>query len=66
LFAHSRDDEIIPFKLGRQLSEAAAPPKEIIVLNGSHNDAPWETTPGYFEVLNRFAEQSLSASRVKE
>ena len=37
LFMHSVDDEIIPFKLGRRLFDAAAQPKEFIQLRGGHN-----------------------------
>lgn len=39
LFIHSRDDEIVPFKLGRKLYDYAAGPKEFLEIEGDHNDA---------------------------
>ncbi|MBM4032615.1 MAG: alpha/beta hydrolase [Planctomycetes bacterium] len=38
LVAHSPQDEIVPYALGRQLFEAANEPKEFLQLSGSHND----------------------------
>ncbi len=37
LFIHSINDEIIPFKLGRKLFDAACPPKEFLEITGGHN-----------------------------
>ena len=37
LFVHSRDDEIIPFSLGRRLFDAAPEPKTFLEINGDHN-----------------------------
>jgi len=37
LIVHSRDDEIIPFKHGARLFEAANEPKEFLEIKGSHN-----------------------------
>jgi fermentation-respiration switch protein FrsA (DUF1100 family) len=39
LILHSRDDEVIPFELGKELFEAAYGPKEFVTLEGGHNDA---------------------------
>ena len=36
LVAHSRDDRLIPFALGRRLYEAAPEPKAFIALRGGH------------------------------
>lgn len=38
LFIHSRDDEIVPFRLGQELYEAAAGQKEFLVISGTHNE----------------------------
>lgn len=38
LVAHSRDDDIIPFKHGRALFEAAREPKRFLEMRGGHND----------------------------
>lgn len=37
LIIHSMDDEVIPFKLGRKLFEAAQAPKIFLVIRGGHN-----------------------------
>ena len=39
LFIHSKNDEIIPFRHGKRLFEAAGEPKEFYVMQGGHNDA---------------------------
>ncbi|MBU0634341.1 MAG: alpha/beta hydrolase [Candidatus Omnitrophica bacterium] len=39
LCLHSRDDDIVPFLLGRKLFDAASQPKEFLELSGGHNDA---------------------------
>jgi uncharacterized protein len=38
LFFHSKDDDIVPYELGRKLYEAADEPKLFIDLIGDHND----------------------------
>lgn len=38
LFFHSADDEIVPFEQGMKLFEAATGPKEIVRIQGGHND----------------------------
>ncbi|MBI5024533.1 MAG: alpha/beta hydrolase [Candidatus Omnitrophica bacterium] len=42
IFIHSRADEIVPFRLGERLYQAAAQPKEFLELpgGGGHNDTP--------------------------
>lgn len=39
LIIHSVDDEIVPFRLGEKLFQAASPPKEFLKLRGGHNTA---------------------------
>jgi len=39
LLIHSRDDEIVPFKLAQKLFDAASSPKELLVIDGDHNGA---------------------------
>ena len=38
LIIHSRDDELIPFRFGQALFAAAAEPKELLPIKGSHNN----------------------------
>ena len=40
LFIHSRADEIVPFRLGERLYQAASQPKEFLEISGGHNDTP--------------------------
>jgi fermentation-respiration switch protein FrsA (DUF1100 family) len=55
LFIHSRADEVVPYKLGRRLFEAAAEPKEFYEVNGSpHNSTYLVGGKSYFEALRRF------------
>jgi fermentation-respiration switch protein FrsA (DUF1100 family) len=37
LFIHSRDDEILPFRLADRLYNAAAKPKQLLEIQGDHN-----------------------------
>lgn len=39
LIIHSIDDEIVPFRLGEKLFDAAKPPKRFLKLRGGHNTA---------------------------
>lgn len=38
IFIHSREDEMIPFRLGERLYQEAAAPKEFLESSGGHND----------------------------
>ncbi len=56
LFIHSRDDEIIPFRHGQRLFEAAAEPKSFHVMSGGHNEAFLLPENNYGDVLKGFIE----------
>jgi hypothetical protein len=43
LMAHSINDEIVPYSLGRRLFEAAAEPKEFVKMRGGHNSCFFES-----------------------
>ena len=54
-FIHGNQDEIVPFRLGRKLYEAAAPPKEFYEVPGAgHNDLLWIAGPEYAARLGHF------------
>ncbi|MBU2540342.1 MAG: alpha/beta hydrolase [Candidatus Omnitrophica bacterium] len=53
LIIHSRNDEIVPFKLGKKLYEKARQPKEFLEIIGAHNNAVFDS-------------KELFAARVKE
>ncbi len=54
LVIHSRDDEIVPFELGKRLYDLAAPPKQLLVLSGDHNTGFVVSGAVYTEGLERF------------
>jgi pimeloyl-ACP methyl ester carboxylesterase len=54
LFIHSKDDEIIPYSLGRKNYELAPEPKMFIEIQGSHNDGFMVTGSKYIESIKRF------------
>jgi fermentation-respiration switch protein FrsA (DUF1100 family) len=55
LFIHSRADEVVPFKLGRRLFEAAPDPKEFYEVPGSpHNSTYIVGGKPYLDALRRF------------
>jgi len=61
LIVHGDQDEIIPIELGRQVFEAAKPPKSFYVIKGAdHNNTYYVGGKAYFQ---RFAEFVQSAIR---
>lgn len=66
LFAHSRDDEMIPYALAEKLYDAAAEPKARCDLEGAHNDAGWNGTPAYWEALQTFVDNILGPARTAQ
>jgi fermentation-respiration switch protein FrsA (DUF1100 family) len=56
LVMHSRDDEIIPYELGKKVYEAAREPKTFYLLVGGHNDGFTRSMPGYRYRLKTFLE----------
>lgn len=56
LVIHSRDDEIVPFKLGQRLFDAATNPKEFLELRGGHNDGFLRSGQSYVRGLRGFLE----------
>jgi fermentation-respiration switch protein FrsA (DUF1100 family) len=54
LFLHAREDEVIPYRHGRRLFEAAAEPKLFVPLRGGHGDAFEVDSAAYFGAIGRF------------
>lgn len=54
LVVHSRDDEIIPFRHGQAIYDAAPEPRDFVALRGSHNDAFIRDQETYLEGLSAF------------
>jgi fermentation-respiration switch protein FrsA (DUF1100 family) len=59
LVLHSRDDEILPYRLGRRLYDAAPQPKRFVELVGGHNDGFLLSQPAYEQAISAFV-SSLS------
>ena len=57
LFAHSPQDEMIPYALGRELFAAAAEPKRFCALRGGHNEAGWQLSPEYWQEIEQFVQE---------
>ncbi len=47
LITHSRDDEMVPFRMGRALYDKARTPKKMLELTGGHNDRDYMGTAAY-------------------
>lgn len=52
--AHSRDDELVPFDLGKALADAAPTLAHFVVLNGGHNAAFFQGGTDYYGQLDAF------------
>lgn len=58
LFLHGDRDDLVPFKLGRRLFEAAAEPKEWVTLAGAgHNDTYYVGGHGYWQKWRAFLDR---------
>ena len=60
LIIHSRDDEIVPFKLGRKLFEAAPEPKEFYQMRAGHNEAIFMAKEEYSVKVDTFLSRYLN------
>ena len=60
LFTHSRDDQIIPFALGRRLYEAAAEPKRFYEMRGAgHNNMHDLGGEAYWNAIEAFVRECV-------
>jgi uncharacterized protein len=59
LVVHSREDEIIPFRHGRAVFDAAGDPKALLEIRGGHNDGFLRSRAQYVEGLQRFLDAHL-------
>jgi fermentation-respiration switch protein FrsA (DUF1100 family) len=54
MVVHSRDDEIIPFDMGRAIFDAAREPKTFLEIGGDHNAGFWISRERYVPTLDTF------------
>jgi fermentation-respiration switch protein FrsA (DUF1100 family) len=66
LVVHSRDDEIIPFPMGRAIYEAAPAPKSFLELRGDHNAGFWISREAYTAGLDGFLDSVLGPAKAGE
>ena len=61
LFIHSQQDRVVPYRLGRDLYDAAAAPKRFYEVVGSgHNETSLVGGNEYFEALSQFISDSVN------
>jgi uncharacterized protein len=65
LVIHSRDDEVIPFRHGEALFEAAKGAKEFVVIRGSHNRGFLDSKTHYVEAVDTFLSKVLGQKKEK-
>jgi fermentation-respiration switch protein FrsA (DUF1100 family) len=67
LIIHGRNDEIVPFRLGRKLFELAPEPKEFLdVPRAGHNDLVWVAGSEYLQRLKNFLNQITDTDKPRE
>jgi fermentation-respiration switch protein FrsA (DUF1100 family) len=59
LVVHSEEDDIIPFRHGEALYQAAAGDKDLLTLRGGHNEGFWLSRENYMRGLEQFITQGL-------
>lgn len=60
LLLHSPEDEIIPYRHGRALYEAAREPRQFLELRGGHNDLFFANEEVFASEVGRFVKQHLA------
>jgi fermentation-respiration switch protein FrsA (DUF1100 family) len=62
LFIHSPNDEMVPYRMGRQLFDAAAEPKRFYEVAGaSHNEMDTRGGRAYFDAIGNFVRSCAAA-----
>ena len=61
LFLHSRQDDVVPFFMGEQNFQAAAPPKKFIELVGDHNEGYIDSGATYIEAIKKFISKETAS-----
>jgi fermentation-respiration switch protein FrsA (DUF1100 family) len=62
LVVHSRDDEIIPYDMGRSVFEAVKARKHFVELRGGHNDGIYVSRQSYIAGLGTYIESVLGSN----
>ncbi len=59
LVIHSRDDQIVPFALGRKVFDAANEPKTFLAIDGDHNSGYFVDSRRYLQGLGEFLDERI-------
>lgn len=59
LVLHSKEDEIIPFHMGRKIFHAANQPKFFVTMKGDHNSGFLFSQPGYEQSIREFIDMNV-------
>lgn len=62
LIAHSREDDIVPYRHGRALFEAAREPKTFLEMRGGHNDSFLFSQEAWVRELGAFLDRHVGES----
>jgi uncharacterized protein len=62
LVVHSRDDEVIPFRHGQRIWEAAREPKQFLEISGGHNDGFFTAAPSYEQGIGDFLARHIGGA----
>ncbi|MDD5194179.1 MAG: alpha/beta hydrolase [Candidatus Omnitrophica bacterium] len=54
LIIHSREDEMVPFRLGEKLFAAAKAPKEFLIMRGGHNEGAYAYQEEFIRAFTAF------------
>jgi len=57
LAAHSPEDEVVPYEMGKRLFRRAPNPWGFEGLSGTHVEAGWQTSPAYAEAFRAFVNE---------
>ncbi|RJP29154.1 MAG: alpha/beta hydrolase [Candidatus Omnitrophota bacterium] len=57
LFIHSREDEIVPYRLAQKLYGVSSFPKKIVSINGPHNESFLISFPEYKKAIKEFIDK---------
>ncbi|PXF59415.1 MAG: alpha/beta hydrolase [Deltaproteobacteria bacterium] len=63
LIVHSQEDEIVPFRHGRKLFDAANDPRAFLEISGSHNEGFITSSSVYLNGLKAFLDKFSNAHR---
>ena len=61
--AHSRDDDLVPYRHGEQLFAAAREPKQLLTMSGGHNDTFLFARSEWAAALGAFLERAAAGGR---